>query len=74
MEKWSFKKPTKQGVYLCSAGDVVSEYSLFLTKFIENDSGDLVDISDMTRVKDWGKHVKFMKIDIQELNQLGNEQ
>ena len=77
---WSYKKPTEPGLYFVNSGDAVTEYSLEVRDLVEgNDDGDLVVMCDRGEIgsvpiSDWNDSYKFLPIDYEYLNALGDEE
>lgn len=69
---WSYEKPTEPGMYFINRGDVVTADSLKLADMYEI-NGELFDRTDGELVSRFADYIKFLKVDIDALNQLGNE-
>ena len=68
---WTYKKPTEPGLYYVNLGDVVTEESLSVIHFVIID-GALVDDCGFP-VRQYNTHYKFMFIDHEALNKIGND-
>lgn len=71
INNWSFSKPTQEGLYLRNYGDVVTSKSIRAMKLCLH-AGDLV-MPDYGLVSESGDGYKWIKLDLDELNKLGNE-
>ena len=70
---WSYDKPTVPGWYWVNGGDVVTPFSLKLLKAAFNLEKELVD-EDLFPIYRYNTSYKFLEIDINELNTIGNKE
>lgn len=80
---WTYKKPTKPGLYLCNRGDVVTEDSLIgglrggsLPAILLQFDGELLSDEEGIAVRDYRDSFKFIPhhpdMDIDYLSSIGN--
>ena len=69
---WSYKKPEQSGMYYINRGDVVTQDTLKMDYFGPGDSGVLEDSSG-TPVMLYHTDYKFLRVNLDYLNSLGNE-
>ncbi len=69
---WSYDKPTEPGWYWANRGDVVTNHSLCCEEFSYWGGTHLSDSHSIEVAKYVGVW-KFLKVDIDALNALGNE-
>lgn len=72
MSKWTYNKPTEPGLYWVNSGDVVTVYSLEIQHFSDRGASYLGDSGGIPAIS-YGDYIKFLKVDIDALNELGNE-
>jgi len=71
---WSYDKPTKAGTYYVNLGDVVTETSLSVVKLRSvTGVGELRD-ENLDRVSQYHHSCKFMPVDYEYLNTIGNKE
>ena len=68
---WSYKKPTKPGLYYVNSGDVVTKETLHIVpmKIIGKDLCD----SMLHLIDTYKSFYKFMPVDYEALNKIGND-
>ena len=73
MNRWSYKKPTKEGWYYVNQGDVVTDKSIEAIYFMPDENGALRGKQDDVLASDYHHCYKFMPFDVEQLNVIGNE-
>ena len=71
LSNWSFKKPTKPGLYIVNCGDVVTEQTITFSEFYI-EGGELID-QNGEALSEYPICYKFIRIDASKLNDHPNE-
>lgn len=69
---WDYKKPTKPGLYYVNNGDVVTKESLEVVEFSFRKDEDYLSDGDQCDIGNYHDCYKFMPIDYERLNRIGN--
>ncbi len=68
---WNYDKPETSGMYYANYGDVVTEDALSIIKLTFR-NGWLCD-EDLNCIKNYNDSIKFMPIDFDWFNEVGNK-
>lgn len=73
-KQWSYMKPTNPGWYFVNRGDVVTDDSIECQLIkVRNDDSQLSD-SEGVLISNYCHTFKFLKVDAERLNTIGNNE